>query len=87
MGLGLAGNLGQLPPPGLHISPVQQPGGVWCGGSWKLLSGPLHMDRKPSAWETGLGPMGDAGAGDSSPTGVPMDALAAALVLGEHSGV
>lgn len=45
------------------------------------------MDRKPPAWETGLGPMGDAGVGDSSPTGVPTDALAAALVLGEHSGV
>lgn len=45
------------------------------------------MDRKAPAWETGLGPMGDAAAGDSSPTGVPTDALAAALVWGEHSRV
>lgn len=42
------------PHPGPHISPVQHSGGVWSGGSCKLLSGPLHMDRKPSAWETGL---------------------------------
>lgn len=84
MGLGLAGNLDQLPPPGLHIFPVQHSGGVWSGKSFKLL---MHMARKAPAWETGLGPVGDAGAGDSSRTGVPTDALAAALLLGEHSEV
>lgn len=84
MGLGPAGNLDQLSPPGLHISPVQHSGGVWVGGSCKLLSGPLQVDRKAPAWETGLGPMGDAAAGDSPPPGVPR---AAALLLGEHSGV
>lgn len=71
MGLGLAGNLDQLPPPGLHISPVQHSGGVWFGGSCELLSGALHMDRKAPVWERGLGPWGDAAAGDSSPQVCP----------------
>lgn len=64
MGLGLPQYLDySCPPPGLHITPIQQSGGVRPGKWWKLPFGLLHMCRKPPAWETGPSPMGDARSG------------------------